>query len=621
MPPIIKSLSASFYAFLLFLLGLIISGFWAAHFIPSMISLAEEKIGHTISYELHLRLYLAAIFALILLFYFLYSLIKKNRLHLFLSLLLLAGYAILPVIFIFDLRHSIIEEFSWIRYPSSLGLLLAGLTFFLISRQFNKGEKWPAKNERVWLILSAGLVFAGLDEVAEIHEKIGYVLEKLLSLAHLTTDLITVFYFIIGLAVLIWLGPAFIKTVGQRSKFFSQTCFLAILLFGLAAFFDTFDGVILNQIRHLTDYLASRGFFFSDAWYIIYEPKRFLNGLEEIFEYLSGILFFGAGLTVLFASDFWAKPVLRPRLRQLIAVSGGLLTLLLLLSAFAWPKPSDQSPLTDNGPAELLASVQNGLYHSDDLAYSEKWGIILANESHPSRRGQETGPAVFVWQNNALKKLADPSRLLADSDSVAADETAIYVSDGAQGKIFRWQNAEKGFEVIASRQNGLKTPEGLAMVNGELFILDEGEKTISRLSPTGQVAIVYPRHPLWQSPEGIIYHPGLKAFLITDDKSGVIFKYNFSQKLEVWADKKIGLKAPEDLTVAPNGQVLVTDNGRGEVVIFSQDGRIEKTIRFRPLFRDLQGIALDDEGNIFVVSADSFAYASFVPTYLWKINK
>lgn len=605
---------------MLFFAGLLASGFWAARFIPFIITLTEDKIGHTISYELHLRLYFAAIFGLLLLFYLLYSLAKKNRLHLFLGLLLLAGYAILPIIFIFDLRHSLIEEFSWIRYPSSLALLLAGLTFFLISRQFNRGEKWPAQNERVWLILSAGLVFAGLDEVAEIHEKIGYVLEKLLSLAHVTTDLITIFYFIIGLAVLIWLGPAFVKTFGEKSKFFSQTAFLAILLFGLAAFFDTFDGIILNQLRHFTDFLASRGFFFSDAWYIIYEPKRFLNGLEEILEYLSGLLFFGAGLTVLFTSDFWTKPVFKPRARKLIAAGGGLLALLLLLSVFALPKPNGQSPLADNGPAELLASVSNGLYHSDDLAYNEKRGIILANESHPSRRGQETRPAVFVWQNNALKKLADPSRLLADSDSVAANETDVYVSDGAQGKIFRWQNAEKGFEAMASRQNGLKTPEGLALLGKDLYILDEGEKTVSRLSPDGKITIDYPRHPLWQGPEGIIYHPGLKAFLITDDKTGVIFKYNFGEKLDVWADKKTGLKAPEDLTVAPNGQVLITDNGRGEVVIFSQDGKIEKTIRFKPLFRDLQGIALDNEGNIFVVSADSFAYASFMPSYLWRIE-
>ncbi len=614
-------------AFLKFLGGLIVSGFWAAYFFPPLIAWTESRIGQTLNYEMNMRFYLGGMTLILIIFYLLYSLFRKNQPHLFISLLLLAAFAILPIIFIFDTRHSLIEEMSWIRYPSSLALLLAGSAFFLVARHFNQGEKWPAKKEWVWLILSAGFIFAGVDEVAEIHEKIGYVLEKFLHLAHVTTDIITIVYFFIGLAVLLWIWPTIVKIFTEKSKFFGQLTFFALLLFGLAQFFDTFDVVIFPQIRKLTDYLASRDYFFSDAWYIIYEPNKFFNGLEEIFEYLAGVLFFGAGLILLISLinplGLTASPSSQSVKRRIIVGGLSLILIFSLLGPVFFQKRIDQfSPLELKEEVEIIASVNSGLFHSDDLDCHSKWGIVLANESEPKRRGLKTGPGIFTFQNGEFKRLADPQKFLADSDSATVAEKGIYAADGAQGKIFRYQNEKEGFVELASRKNGLKTPEGLAMVGQDLLILDEGEKTISKLNLTDQKIMVdYPRHPLWQSPEGIIYHPILKTFLITDDKTGVIFKYNFGQKIDVWVDKKVGLKAPEDLTVAPNSDVWVTDNGRGEVVIFSQDGKIEKTIRFRPLFRDLQGIALDEQGNLFVVTADSYGSASFMPSYLWKISQ
>lgn len=622
---IFKLFKSVSFAFLLFLAGLTLSGGWAAYFFPPIIKAVEQWLGHTLPYEMNMRFYLAGMILLLLIVYLLYSFYQRNRLHLLVSLLLLAGYLILPVIFIFDTRHSLIEEMSWLRYPSALALLLAGLTFFLISRHFNQGEKWPAKKELVWLVLSAGFVFAGVDEIAEIHEKIGYVLEKFLRLAHVTTDIITVIYFFIGLAVLLWLWPTITKIFTEKSKFFGQLILFALLLFGLAQFFDTFDGIIFNQIRHFTDYLAGRGYFFSDAWYIIYEPKKFLNGLEEIFEYLAGVLFFGAGLILLVSLikplGLTASPSSKFVKRKIIVGGLSLILILSLLGPVFFQKRTNRiSPLESKEGAKMIASVNNGLFHSDDLDYYPPWGLVLANESEPKRRGQLTGPGIFTFQNGELKRLADPQKLLMDTDSVTADKEAVYTADGAQGKIFRYQNEKQGLVELTSRQNGLRTPEGLSLAGQDLLILDEGEKSVSKLNLTDRkITIDYPRHPLWQSPEGIIYHPILKAFLITDDKTGAIFKYNFGQKIEIWVDKKIGLRAPEDLTIAPNGDVWVSDNGRGEVIVFGQDGTIKKTLRFRPLFRDLQGITLDEQGNLYVVTADAYGSASFMPSYLWKI--
>ena len=100
----------------------------------------------------------------------------------------------------------------------------------------------------------------------------------------------------------------------------------------------------------------------------------------------------------------------------------------------------------------------------------------------------------------------------------------------------------------------------------------------------------------------------------------MIFQYTPSEPLEIFADKNDGLRYPEDIAIGPNGEVVVSDNGRREIVIFNLQGRVLQRLRFRPLFRDLQGITVDNWGNLFIITADAFGSASFIPSVLWKIE-
>lgn len=558
----------------------------------------------------------------LLLGYLFFVLAKRARVRYFILMFLCAAFLPLLAVLFFDARHSLIEEMSWIRYPSALFLLLAGGALFFISRHYNHGEPWPQRNELAYLLLSAALVFAGFDEIGEFHEKIGYVLERLFSLAHLTTDLITVAYFAGGVAALLWMAPLFLEEMSDEKKRFMQICFFGLLLFGLATIFDTLDTMVLDSLRKAAASLASRGYWFSDAWHIIYEPKRFLNGLEEIGEYYAAVLFAGAGLwqlKALLRSSFLDESIASGTgkgKKGALLVGGALIVF--FVSPFFLPTKNRFSPLESGGEAEMVASVRDGLFHSDDLAYAPEWGIVLANESEPKRRGSLTGPGVFAYNDNVLARLPDPQRQLRDIDSVAACPPGICASDSADGKIF-YYDAGQGFTLLADRTHGLSHPEGLARQQGELVILDEGKKSVSRFDfQAKEITEFRPAHPLWQAPEGIAYHPQLKALLISDDETGKIFKYSLGGQIEVW-QTALPLQAPEDLFVTPNGEVVVSDNGRGEVIIFHADGTVQNTFRFRPLFRDLQGVAVDAAGDIYVVSADGFGSASFMPSYLWKI--
>ena len=560
-----------------------------------------------------MRLYIGSIILLLLLAYGSYALYRRINLHIFIGCLLSLAYVLLLIIFVFDSNHSLNEEFSWIRYPTSLILGATGFIFFLISRHFKQKEKWA------WLALSFGFMYASVDEIVEIHEKTGRFLKKTLSLpdllsTHSASDLITVTYFIIGLLLLIFIFPTVTKAFKEKSILFGQTSFFAVLLFGLSTFFDTFDVKIFDYMRNAAADLAKSTYVFSDSWYIMYEPVRLFNSIEEVLEYFAAALFLTSALLLLFSFHkvTFFKNVPGLTFKPILV----LLVFSVTVLPFLVHPLRTLSPL-EKGEALQIASIKNGLFHADDLYYHPNWGVILGNESESQRRNSFSGPGVFVFARGELKRLSDPQQKLLDVDSITANSEAIYAANSTGGKILRLQDGGKNWGTIASRREGLEHPEGLAIMGNALFILDEGAKSISKLTPDGRITTVFPLHPRWIAPEGIAFHQKLATFLITDDQSGTIFSYRFGGSPQVWTEN---LKNPEDITIAQDGRVIISDNGRREILIFDENGRLINTIRFRLLFRDIQGIALDKDDNLFVVTADSYGKESFISSYLWMVS-
>ena len=474
-----------------------------------------------------------------------------------------------------------------------------------------------------WL-LGAGLFFAGADELFLIHEFIGSRLQKLFKLPDFTTDLITAGYGLIGLAVLIFIFQTLRRLLSTpRLRIFFQLYISGIFLFILATGFDSIDGLLFNWLRQFTDMLALRGYEFSDAWYIIWQPKEFLNGWEEILECTAAIIFaFGAYLMLV--KESWFIEEKAPLNKKIILTIGILMAGgIIISSAFTWRLKTD-TPLFGTERVTKIASLAQGLFHADDLDFNPNWGVVAANESESKRRNSNTSPGVFTYRNGIFARLPDSNYILRDIDSVFVNEKSIYVSNGAQGKIFIYSCDKKlvcNWSTVPIKENFPKHPEALTVdEKGTITVMDESVGSIFQIKKDGDVTVEKPDYPLFKAPEGVIWHPALKKFLITDDTTGMIFQYTPSEPLEIFADKNDGLRYPEDIAIGPNGEVVVSDNGRREIVIFNLQGRVLQRLRFRPLFRDLQGITVDNWGNLFIITADAFGSASFIPSVLWKIE-
>ncbi|MBI5022667.1 MAG: hypothetical protein HZC05_00660 [Candidatus Magasanikbacteria bacterium] len=603
------------------MLTLVGASFLAAWTIPSFIPKIENLAGRALSYEVLMRAYIGLGFFLIAITAASIILWRRRLLWWRYALITLFGALFITFfVFVFDQKYSLTEEYSWIRYPTGGALFVAGFILFWATQK----QLLEFKQKMAFWLLGAGLFFAGADELFLIHEFIGGRLQTLFKLPDFTTDLITAGYGLIGLAVLIFIFQTLRRLPSTtRLRIFFQLYFFGIFLFILATVFDSIDGIIFDRLKQFTDALALRGYEFSDVWFIIWQPKTFLNGWEEILEATAAIIFaFGAYL-ILAKDSLFIEEKAPLNKKIIVTVVGLIVTGIFVSSIYTWRLKTD-TPLFGGERIIKIANLAQGLFHTDDLDFNPHWGVVVANESEPKRRGSFTGPGVFTYREGIFSRLPDPDGLLRDVDSIFANDKAIYVSDSSQGKIFIYSCDKKSicsWNIAPMKKNFPKHPEALAVdEKGTITVVDESDGSISQIKKDGSVTVEKPNHPLFKAPEGIVWHPALKKFLITDDTTGIIFQYTHGQPLEVFADKNDGLRYPEDIVVGPNGEVVVSDNGRREIVIFNLQGRVLQRLRFRPLYRDLQGITVDDSGNLFIITADSFGSASFIPSVLWKIE-
>lgn len=599
-----------FLSLTLFWLAIYAAGLALAAFaLPALYDWMESWRHSPLVYEEVLRLAIGFAYVVILLGALAWVVMRGAVRHFLLWLAFAASGLILAVVFIFDPGHKLMEEFSWIRYPSGGFLFLAALAALGLVWHYWRQKPRPLTPLLSWLVLAGGFAFAGADELFEIHEKTGRVITRLLHISGEFTDYITIAYGLAALAVLIILARLVAAEL-RKNQFSLILFFLGAASFILATAFDTIDKFLIRKLETVANVLSiNPKFVFSDVWQMIYWPREFLNGNEEVLEMLAALLFFAAAGLALLEKHYGSldKPLAwrRGRIirRTTILAAAFFVVAPITLSL---PYLSPRSVLTsDKGRITPLANYFDGLYHADDLDFNPNWGVIIGNEG---------GSSVYQWKGNRWYRLPDPERKLRDPDSVLATAGAVYVADGSQQTIFRYQK-NTGWQALWTKKDGLKHPEGLTTDGKTLYVIDN-EKTIVKLEEGKAPLRWKPNHPDWQAGEGIVYSPATNDFLVTDDKSGAIFRVRFNQSIIEVAK----LSNPEDIELLADGSALITDNGWGAIYKLAPDNTVKKLYQFQRNYHDLQGITADSQGNIYVVTADGPDSASFMPSFLFQIK-
>lgn len=585
----------------------------AALALPWWFDRIEVWRGEPLPYEGVLRLTITVAAILLLLLSLLWLLTSGERRHWILWGVLTFSFATLLPVFFLDTGHRLMEEFSWIRYTTAGFLVAAAIVSTLLA--YLEARRLSKTFLIFWLIVASALLYAGLDEVLEIHEALGRFIENKLQLPHVTTDLITVGYAVVALVALLFMYRKKVFSIHEITHSFPFLIFVAGgIVYFFSTMFDTLDVVVGRKLWTFANVLSiDPSFVFSDVWAAIWAQKNFFNGLEEVFEHTAATFFFAALLVL---SERSRGPTVVRTVTITTLRWWGMFSIITLLVLFIIPSLTlsssyifTRSPLVStNGTfvASRIAGYFDWLFHTDDLFYHPSWGVLVANEGKGN---------IYQWKNERWGMLPDPKKVLRDTDSITADAKSVYVSDGSQGTIFR-SSGRGDWEALWTKKDGLKHPEGIVAVGDVLYVVDESEKSLVKLVQEERPEVWRPKHPDWRAPEGIAYDEKRGVLVVTDDESGAVFAVDFGKSVQPLAR----LSKLEDVVVAPDGRILVTDNGWGAVFAINRDGAIEKLVQFRRSYRDLQGITIDDVGRIYVVSADGFDSVSFMPSFLFRIE-
>jgi len=589
---------------LLFLLSSVVFFAISAFFIPAL-SMLEKYKDISLPFEAVIRFSIIIVYSIFLIGSSAWVARRGNLRHQILWGLLSLSFISLIIIFAGDTNHRIMEEYFWIRYTTSGFLIAAAFASFLCARDSLKDKLNILAG--CWMFIGVGLIFGAADEVFQIHETLGNIIEKNAFLPHATTDLITLAYALISLAVLIIFTVLFFNN--YREKLFSLGLFFAGgFVYLLSTLLDTFDVYALPFLKNSAEKISqNQNFIFNDYLTLIWSPRNFLNSIEEVLEQTAAVLFFSAGIIIFIDrrredKQFKVPNILTRLIRPFIAI---IFIIYFSFLIFGLSQSNIKNPVFDNLTVARIADYKNDLNHADDLDYNKKWGLIIGNEGSGS---------VLQWKDGNIKKIPDPEKMLADTDSVAVSQDAIYVSSGSKGTIFKYSE-KKGWQAIWTKKDGLNKPEALVYAGEAVYAIDESEKTLTKLEEGKKAIVWHPEHKDWQSPEGIVYLPKKKIFIITDDVSGAVFQINFGKSIE----KISQLKHPEDIAIGGDGNLLITDNGDGAVHKLNPDGFQIKKLQFYRAYRDLQGVATDGK-NIFVLTSDGYGSGSFMPGFIFSIN-
>ncbi|MBI4268297.1 hypothetical protein HY627_00495 [Candidatus Uhrbacteria bacterium] len=565
---------------------------------------AFEKLTQSpLAFEGALRISMLGIYALLLLLTLSWVLMRGSRIHRFIWGGFAVSFFLLCVIFVGDRNHRLLEEYAWIRYTTSTFLFMASACAIGILRlEFRKRAQWPVLIS--WSLIALGLLYVGLDEIFQTHE---WIQRKFATPG---TDFVTEVYAVLTvLAFLVFIRSGLLRPISQY-RMAVTLLFAGVCTYVVSVFLDTFDPFILEKLRSFANVLAADSrFVMSDAWYLIWSVKNSTNGFEEVFEHTAALLFLFGFASILFQaylfSDERARPSRRRTQSAVLLVAGSVIgSSALVIASLPFTFPTSALAQKDLSVTPI-ASYFDGLFHTDELDFHPSQGVVVANEG----RGN-----VYRFKDGRFEKIADPKKILRDTDSVAADATGVYGVDGNDGIIVRLQQGRG--EVIASKKDGLVHPEGLAVVGQTLYILDESQKSLAQFSPGKTLEVWKPDHRDWKTPEGIAYDARSQRLIVSDDTTGAVFRIEFKKSIEKIAQ----LSQPEDIAVLKDGSVLVADSGWGAIFRLFPDGTRNKIIQFRRMYRDVQGVAIDDQGSVYATTADGFGSTSFMPSFLFKID-
>ncbi len=239
--------------------------------------------------------------------------------------------------------------------------------------------------------------------------------------------------------------------------------------------------------------------------------------------------------------------------------------------------------------ASIFATSKTGFGSPDGLLW-RNGKLYLANEG---------SVALEVWSKaDGLKRLADAKLgFLSPEDLVMDKDGNIFFTDDDAGGL--WEvDALGGTHLIAGKDKGLISTEGIALAaDGSLLVGDGEQHEVFRVTRDGKVAEFLGKEYGITKPESMVFDDKGNLY-IADNEENVLYLLDLNHQLHRIVDRKDTF-SPETIYFF-KGSLYITDSHNGKLYVYTPNEEVKTIAAFGGQLKNVQGITLDDQGNIFV---------------------
>jgi sugar lactone lactonase YvrE len=264
----------------------------------------------------------------------------------------------------------------------------------------------------------------------------------------------------------------------------------------------------------------------------------------------------------------------------------GLISFVILSLSLAWRGSAiivDPHYRLDQFPLQQEIGAVDGLYWSAGWLYA----------------ASEGSSAIFrIGPVGQVETLATHEQGISSPEDLLVDESGtVYFTDDDVGGLWRITPGEPATRVDVSSSVAAST-EGIARQDtGEMLVGDGESGRILTFDAQGTLQHVWEIAGI-RKPESIAKGSDGSVY-VADDRSGQIVRRYPDGKAETLLSRRDGLQQPE--TILWHEEALyIVDNEAGRLMRYRVGGPIEPIAQFGGELRNLQGIACDNEGTIYL---------------------
>jgi len=246
--------------------------------------------------------------------------------------------------------------------------------------------------------------------------------------------------------------------------------------------------------------------------------------------------------------------------------------------------------MTDHSyKATIFATNKMGFGSPDGLIW-HKGKLYIADEG---------GSALEVWSKaDGLKTLMDSSFGISSPEKLAVDSAGnSFFTDDDVGGL--WEvDAGGNRRLVAGPDKGLIYTKGIALApDGSILVGDGEQHEVFRVTRDGAVTEFLGKEYGITRPEGLAYDDKGNLY-IADEEDNVLYMLDSNRKLHRLIDRRDSF-SPEGLCYV-NGLLYIADEHFGRVYVYTPNDELKPIATFAGTFRQLQGITVDDQGDLYV---------------------